>query len=175
MKKLLIILLIFVSCEKEQETYIVFKENSHYSNIGVQRQDSNELHYIVEFNESIVYDIGTDQSDKCKLFGLAPGFQFNWDELSFRHSFFFMNDSVHIGAYIHDNDTLIKKHLYTGLYEPIECYLKDYGDSVIFVVNNHYLSIPVTPHETKNYYIPNPYFGGNCKPPHEITIKYEEL
>jgi hypothetical protein len=180
MKKLLLILLLF-SCESEKTNQIVFTPDSHYSNIGISWQRSNVLEYWVEFNESIVYDIGTDQSDKNKLFGLAKNVA-NWKHHSFRHSFWYdpSIDSVHIGAYV--RDTILygaqpkKVHL-TSISHKESLYLRiEVKDTIVkFWAKDSYCIVPISKHDIKLFAIPKPYFGGDQYPPHEITLNYEIL
>ena len=169
----------YTSCSTQYDDYIIIKEGNHYSNIGVGHQEGSSLAVVYTFNESCEYNVDTDQSDKNKLFGLAPNFDINWDNLSFRISWYYDNDSIYLGAYIHDKDlgySPLKVHMYTSsIMGQIETSIVDCGDSVIFTIQDIIYIAKVSPHKTKGYYIPSPYFGGNRVAQQDIKIKYEKL
>lgn len=168
------------SCKEEVESIKVeIKEGKHYSNIGVRHQKSNELNYMIIFSNNCVYDIDIDQTDKNKLFGLSPNLDVNWDNQSFRHSWYYNNDSIYLGAYVYDEkygDKPLKIPIGTVcINEWVYLGIKDYKDSVQFTCKNEIFIIYLTHHDTTGYYIPSPYFGGNRTAPHDINFEIIEL
>lgn len=182
MKRLIYILIVisFMSCESEPEwEECVIKESEHYSNAPYMTQTSKTLRVEYMFDESIRYDIGEDQSDKCKLFGIGKIVP-NWKHLSFRHSFWYdpSIDSIRIGAYVRDTieygDKPKKVHiLNVGIYEKFMTEIEDCDSFVRFNVNEKYVEVKVSSHNIWLYGIPRPYFGGNCVAQNDITIKYK--
>ena len=180
MKKLIFILLL-ISCEPIHIWQTcTFTPERHESNVNFWMRSDSILEVCYRFNDSYIYDIGEDQSDKNKLFGIAPEYDCDWDNLSFRISIFYQNDSLHIGAYVHDlqkyGEKAKKVHIKTiPVNSEIYTRIEDLGNVVYFTVDEITISIDVTPHETQGYVITRPYFGGNKTAPHKITFEYKIL
>lgn len=135
---------------------------------------SNRLEYIVEFDSSCIYDlISEDQYDINKLFGFSSGmhhvnsarFGWNWDGRHLHiYSYCYINKKRNI-SYICSID-LEKEYKFIILNKKTS-----YLFTIIDLETNKIYQTSITKQPTP---LPGyqlwPYFGGNCKAPHDIKI-----
>jgi hypothetical protein len=128
------------------------------------------LAYNVTFTDSCRYSIGKDQDDINKLFGI--GYFPHHHYRSVRVGWNYDDDfgTISLFSYWYKDWTRDLKYICSvDINEPIDI-LMDIGKDIHTIqVNNvrHHLLIPSHPVG----FLLRPYFGGNQKAPHDITIK----
>ena len=142
----------------------------------------NDLEKKITFTESCRYDIGENQKDWNKLFGMSFGFkplvkQFQMHYNSARFGFRYDPDSqcVEVAPYLYVNGQ--RKYAETLGIEPLKCeILKEYDMSIIvygsYVAYNAGTKIWVLNQEipSRRGFTAPLYFGGNKRAPHTIEV-----
>lgn len=128
------------------------------------------LEYKITFTESCIYNIGLDQSDINKLFGIGyfPFHHINSLRIGWNYN---VNQSnISILAYWYKNRVRNWKYLASVNIGDNNTYeLMPYKRGHLVLINNSYsLEIDVEPQELG--YLLRPYFGGNQTAPHDIEI-----
>lgn len=157
----------------------IVKKNHHYSDGFLFKlfnliNVSNRLEYIVKFDSSCIYELNNeDQYDVNKLFGFSSGnhktnsarFGWNWDG---RH--------LHIYSYCYINKKRDISYICSVKLETEYKFIiidrkTDYLFTIINLENNsvYQKTIKKLPTPLPGYQL-WPYFGGNCKAPHDIKI-----
>ncbi len=174
--------LLFASCSKDIEQvsedfhYKIYtiKKGNHSSGVHANTFSRTHLEFTAIFNESAIYKI-SDQSDVNKLYGFSDcncvhmenSARFGWR----------WNDSLEIFGYTH-NDGIIDQKYIASIPVNKECryHLFIDNDYYYFTVNGNQVKMKrsCTNKGGTKYYL-FPYFGGDEKAPHEITIKIKEF
>lgn len=158
------------------------EKNHHYSDGFIYKllnafHDSNRMAYFVKFNESTLYsDETVDRFDVNKLFGFSIGLHHN---NSYRFGWNCLDGKIHIYAYSYikgvrniDEICVIEND------KEYKFIIRLNGDKAIFtVVSEDYDINQVTqlvPTSKFFGYCLWPYFGGNKKAPHKISIELEK-
>lgn len=164
-----------------KEIYI--KQGHHYSNEWVKPilwckgYERNETRTYI-FDESCRYLIGSDQSDKNKLFGWSYGFH---HKNSVRVSWWYSpdDDRIVIGLYTYNDGEVSKKKLSNvEIGKPIELTLStrvDYTDLIVCELSdgNRKINSYIYKNNLSRWgYTLTTYFGGNKTAPHKITMRY---
>jgi len=159
------------------------KKGNHYSfSIPCIHFNKKSFSYLIEFTDSCKYDIGKNQYDINKLFGLSYGLHHN-NSARFGWRWNPKKNSIDIISYVYINGERIKdnsKILITDVKLNVPFIIS-------FKVENEYYSFTVF-YNDKKYnkkikhgslpfwgYKLNPYFGGKISSPHDIIIKYSYL
>ena len=127
------------------------------------------LAYMVRFDQSARYDIGADQSDINKLFGIgylphhfhnSVRIGWNWDEQKQR---------VVTWAYWYKDSLNYSEKLHEVRLNVTERYaIHFFPDRHTIMVPGKSMTIPIQP-RTSGYLL-GPYFGGNQTAPHDINL-----
>lgn len=128
------------------------------------------LEHKVTFTESCRYDIGEDQTDINKLFGIGyfPFHHINSVRIGWAYNI--STDTIKIYAYWYKNKErkwLFLRDLNIGQPNTFKISIRE-KEHVIFFNQSFGVSIDV-PGQPIGYLL-RPYFGGNKKAPHDITI-----
>lgn len=181
MKRLSFVLILYVllvgliSCAKSQTSDVIYtiKKGSHYSN-APHKIVGSKLNYNITFDESAMYTIDSiEQADINKLFGFNSCSALH-DYQSARLGWRWYHDSLQIMYYIYDKGERIYGYLTSvPINVPCEYELvqtdKEYkfkANGVKFTYKKKWKCKALY-----NYHL-WPYFGGNVKAPHDITIKF---
>ncbi len=173
MRKWLFISFLFVvGCYKPSSDEVVIRSGTHSdARIPSVMVNAGSIAYEVEFTPSCRYDIGDDQGDINKLFGLGylPAHRDN----SVRFGWWYDNekDSIGIMAYWYDRGQRNAEHLrYVALSEVHHYAIHAQGDEHILTIDRYHVRTVVT-NRSNICYALHPYFGGNRPAPHDIIIK----
>lgn len=145
---------------------------------------SNEIVFWFEFPDSTcVYEIGENQSDWNKLFGVVD----YWNKIhdySFRYGWRYHKGSLQIGSYVHLGDDLLKSYICSVKLKEINYCIIEISEGIAtFNIYTHcgdtysHSIMDDRIHSVNIWYVLYPYFGGNCTVPHKINInlKCEQL
>lgn len=162
-------------------TYTIFK-GFHFSlpPFPIFFYKKRSFQRVVKFDSSIIYDIGKDQGDIHKLWGI------HWGKIHSNSARFGMRynsgKGIEILAYCYDKGVRVN----TNENEKVVCTLTDYGyysTKIREMDNQYFFSVEISKdnwvhaHQLKTYKPPalgffsRPYFGGNRTAPHKIKIK----
>ncbi len=174
---LLIPLLVLSSCslynDYGQEITYIIPEGSHYSTHEFFTYVSDDtLSFSFRFDESAIYDIGSDQSDINKLFGFAEGSAQNIHTWSARFGWRWYNDQLEILAYAYIDGVRESELLGTlEIGESGTGTITSEDDRYIFTYEDATVVIPkTTPFHSSKKFLSYPYFGGNIAAQHEVTV-----
>ena len=178
MKKLLIILIIAVTgCvdfDHEGQLYLILK-GKHKSNSPIAFISSNQLHFEGMFDESAIYDLGNkDQLDINKLIGFSFGLEShhkNSARIGWRWSI--EKNKVELFAYYYLSSERFYEHICDVNINQVFSGQISLSDSTInFSIDHYHLEVEssIAVKYGSQKYILHPYFGGNQKAPHNITI-----
>jgi len=128
------------------------------------------LEYNVTFTDSCRYDIGEDQTDINKLFGIGYFPFHHWNSVRIGWAYNPTTDKIDISAYWYEKgqrkwQETVRKNIGEEINFKIEIGKHNHYISI----NNSYATIPL-PGQRLGYLL-RPYFGGNRKAPHDIEIK----
>lgn len=164
-----------ISCAKSQTNEVTYtiKKGSHYSN-APHRIVHSKLNYTITFDASAMYSIDSvEQADINKLFGFNSCSALH-DYQSARLGWRWYHDSLQIMYYIYDQGERVYGYLTSvPMNVPSEYELVQTDSEYRFKVNGVKF-IYKKKWKCKalyNYHL-WPYFGGNIKAPHDITIKF---
>jgi len=144
-------------------------------------RNKTQFSKVVTFDSSAIYDIGVEQSDINKLWGIRDAF-FSNHKNSARFGWRYAGEGmIELLAYCYDKGV----RLNTGGGEVSLGFVKPYESVVteIFVLENKYIfrvgigsetiieQVEKATLSSKWYFTSNPYFGGNLTAPHTIKIK----
>lgn len=143
----------------------------YYNSHGIERD--------VVFDESAFYDLGEDNEDVNKLFGLGYFFNHHTDSARFGWNFNLQTNRIRLYAYCYVNgERIIEKICEVLPHNKVRCIIYVYEGKYIFAVHDGYnewyqlgeKEIPFT-HNKKWSYRLGCFFGGNNTAPHDIKIK----
>ena len=171
-KTLFISLVLAVGCYKASSDEVVIRSGSHSDfRLPTVMVNAGSIAYEVAFTETCRYDIGEDQTDINKLFGL--GYMLAHRENSVRFGWWYdpSKDSVGIMAYWYDRGKRNADHLrYVALSDSHHYMIIARDDVHILTIDRLEVKRVVTKRSEICYAL-HPYFGGNRPAPHDIVIK----
>lgn len=185
MKQLLYLLLFaagFISCQKLEITedldgFVVYtiKKGEHSVGSSVSFRAGNYIECLGVLTESCVYTIdSTNQCDINKLFGLSDSLS-HLDH-SARFGWRYYNNQLEILAYVRRGSNFYFEILGTVNPGDVEKYkIEILNDVYRFTFKDSVFDMPRTSKYTGPRYTLYPYFGGNIKAPHDITIKLKRI
>ncbi len=157
----------------DEEVAYIIPAGAHYSTHAFfQYITDDTLSFSFRFDGSAIYDIGSEQSDINKLFGFAEGKAQNIHEYSARFGWRWLNDRIEILAYCYVDGGRISKSLGTAeIGIDYEGTITTTPDRYTFSYEGN--SVTITKDDefyAERKYLSYPYFGGNIKAPHEVTV-----
>jgi len=156
---------------------------------GLQYADSTEslieivgvknLHFNVIFDSSAIYqtDTANNQHDINKLYGFADNNAYDHHAFSARFGWNWYKGQLLLYAYIYNNSVMSFKSLGAiPLGVAADCQIIVQGNEYLFVLNGVTTIMPrASTTTTGEGYKLFPYFGGNEKAPHKISIAIKEI
>lgn len=128
---------------------------------------ARSIAYEVQFGYGCKYDIGEDQSDINKLFGVGYWFH---HRNSARIGWRYFNDRIELHYYCYVNGNRITGLLgYASMNKPVTVQYTYTKTAYVFECNGNLFSILHSGHGRFGYLL-GTYFGGNRKAPHEMRI-----
>jgi hypothetical protein len=153
-------------------TYTI-KKGKHRSGFNYKVDYNNNIKFEVEFDESAIYKTKNpdDQADINKLYGFSDGGNHHM-ESSIRIGWRWYNDKLELLWFKHEEGKFSYGPLETiNLNQTYICRITTLGNKYLIGLNNYCYQVERSFRgDFKHYYL-NPYFGGNEKAPHDITIK----
>jgi len=178
LKKIKIFFLILINlfgCRKNSFNYKIYKiyKGHHRSSFSYKTTKSNLINFDVIFDKSAIYKVknSNNQADINKLYGVSDCGRQHM-EYSIRFGWRYYQNRLQLLWFKHEAGIfsfgLIKNIKINKSYN---CTIKITDNNYILCVDNTCESI--TRICSKNYmrYVLYPYFGGDEKAPHDITIK----
>lgn len=135
---------------------------------------SDELTYKVMFTPSCRYDVGEDQSDVNKLFGIgyAPHHHYNSARFGWRYEK--SSDMIEIMAYWYlDGKRHMQSIVFVAIGHTLHYAIRRCADHHLLMVRNNTYSVPVA--RQMAGILLQAYFGGNKTAPHDIHINMTRL
>lgn len=179
MKKIFLILLSLVSCNKIDEngfkTYII-KKGKHRSGWRYNTSNSNSFNIEVVFDKSAIYetDDPTNQYDVNKLWGISDCGNHHHDN-SIRFGWRWLNDSLEILWYRRMNGNFeFEKITNVNIDEVNKMHISINKNSYELRVNGVIKTVDRPCSQDFKRYKLYPYFGGDEKAPHRIKILIKE-
>ncbi len=172
---LLFLVVFILSCKKiDTQGYRVYKikEGRHRSNTAYCTNKSNYISFEAIFDESAQYisDDPDNQYDVNKLYGLSDC-ETSHTKNSIRFGWRWLNDSLEILWYKReDGDFSFEKITTINLNTSYYYTITFTEDSYILSVNGVQVEVNRKCSGTYRKYYLYPYFGGDEKAPHDITI-----
>jgi hypothetical protein len=165
---------------------MVIKKNTHapFRFPRLFSLSKSKLECTVNFNSNCKYDIGEDQDDVNKLFGIGYFPFHRWNSIRFGWRYSKENDKIEILAYWYLNKVRNFKHIcYVDLNREYDYSInlsKEEGKVYFSVSDLHsqsaFFEAVNINFQYRNFgYILKPYFGGNRKAPHDMNIKFKFL
>jgi hypothetical protein len=134
------------------------------------------LDYYVIFDQSCAYDIGEDQDDVNKLFGIGYFPFHRWNSVRFGWRYSKDVDKIEILSYVYVNKVRYFEHIcYVDFFNSYKFSISHISDlKVIFAVSEMndgkvYRSEFLSKFRSFGYLL-GPYFGGNKTAPHDIQL-----
>ena len=167
------------------EVFII-KKNRHYSNLLKIKLHilKNKIKYKILFDESSQYDLkNNDQYDINKLFGISYGFHHR-NSARFGWRWDLDKGKIEILAYVYKNGKRINEweqdiHIaYIDFFEFYEMEIQKNKNEYIFTLKKDsdkkvYKKLIKSRAKCFFSYELFPYFGGNKKAPHDISISFK--
>ena len=158
--------------------YRIFK-GCHYSNFLPsfhKVQNDFGISTNVIFDESCKYEID-EKSCVNKLFGFCFGFGVHKNSVRFGWTYNNEKNSIVIWKYIYSNKKLFKEKIYSceiGMIHKYQLYLirQDSYYKVGFYIDNQFVCSDKLKSDSCFITTLGPYFGGNTRAPHKITINF---
>ena len=179
-KFILLVLLLIVACEpvyKIDYQKIKISKGSHSSHLRVELLQNDIMKYWVKFDSSAIYTSQTkeNQWDTNKLFGFSDCNEHHHQN-SARFGWRWLENKIDIMIYCYiDGERIIEK---IGEVNPMEEHLYNIQmteDAYHFTLDNVSQSISRRSSCQKGlYYTLWPYFGGDEKAPHDITLYFKD-
>jgi hypothetical protein len=186
--------LLLICCTKPTDHYIktipqkldatdytkyVIKKGEHYSNLSTYKAiEITALNFIVKFDNSAIYTSKEkiNQHDINKLYGFSDN-NAHHHEYSARFGWSFINDALHLYAYVYNEGKRNITDLGTiAINTEKECSIKVSGTKYVFTVDDKSTSIERSSKTTKaKGYMLYPYFGGDETAPHDVHIAIKNL
>jgi hypothetical protein len=160
------------SCYKGDDYVVLIRKGDHsddrFPYLWVNKK---KMEFDITFTESCRYNLGTDQSDQNKLFGIgySPGHRMN----SVRFGWFYNPtlDCIEISAYTYEDGVrYILQMAKVAIGETNRYVLTIDGDRHDLEVVGKARNRVMTKSSAFSYML-HPYFGGNQPAPHHIYIK----
>lgn len=202
MKKINLILALFilaviaVQCEKyvnpfsvthEWETYTIFPEgydckfdecwftpDGHKANpFYIHAIKDTAFMFDFQFpDSSCIYDIGKDQSDWNKLYGIVDYLN-NTHTESYRFAWRWLNDELQIGYYVHIDNAIYKGIMYVADIREVVTGVIEVTDNFVTFKIISDLTLEKTIYDDRircieKGFTSNPYFGGDCAVNHIV-------
>lgn len=176
-----IIVLLFNSCElfKEKKEYIIYTipagEQSSHTKVTLFTRE--EIKFLARFDHTAIYTTNdpVNQHDLNKLFGFSDctsSHQHN----SARFGWRWFNNQLEVYAYCYANGVRSSKFMtILNLEQDYECSIRIHDRRYIFYLNGVSVTMDRGCDSGGARYYLFPYFGGDEKAPHNITIKIKNL
>lgn len=133
-----------------------------------------EIAHRVMFTPSCRYDIGPEQSDVNKLFGVGYAPHHHRNSVRFGWRYDRQSDMIEILAYWYlDGQRYIHPMMFAGIGQTLHYAIRRNADHHLLIARWQTFSVPV--HSQRVGYLLRPYFGGNMTAPHDITINMTRL
>ena len=174
----MLLFVLTLSCEQPiddpYETFVI-PEGKHNATLTTQSLQSDQINFSAIFDESAIYESKTaeNQHDINKLVGFSDC-NAHHHQSSARFGWRWLNDQIEILAYVYGDGE--RQTEYIGAVNPNDTasyHLKITEKAYVFRLND-FDEVAVS--RAKNcdrglYYMLFPYFGGDEKAPHDISIK----
>lgn len=178
-EKWVFILIAFIGCRKIDDngyrTYTI-KKGKHRSGYRYVTTRSDLIEFKVIFDESAEYECKDpiNQYDINKLYGVSDCGD-NHMDYSIRFGWRWINDSLQLLWFRHQHGEFSFEPLrYIDINQSYDCSIEITDDNYILGIDNTKFYVERTcPHNYKRYML-YPYFGGDEKAPHTITIRIKE-
>jgi hypothetical protein len=164
------------SCKKiDSDGYRIFtiKENKHRSTSSYNTTKSKLISFKCIFDSSAIYETcdSLNQYDVNKLYGISDC-GYNHKEYSIRVGWRWLNDSLEILWFKHQYGIFSFEKIKTiDLCKEYDYSIEILEDEYIICIDGDCKSTPRNCHsDNRNYYL-YPYFGGDERSPHDITIR----
>jgi hypothetical protein len=153
---------------------MIIRKGTHSSfRIPVVTMDT-EVAYKVAFMPSCRYDIGPEQADINKLFGLGYMPHHHDNSVRFGWRYHKEVDMVEVLAYWYDNGKRAWASMFfTAIGQESVYRIRKQGDIHILEARHNTMRVPVCPRRIG--YLLRPYFGGNSTAPHDIHINMQRI
>jgi hypothetical protein len=160
------------------KTYTI-DSSSHFSNKNdFVPFNSDSLHFVAVFDHSAIYASkqASNQSDINKLYGFSDCSTIH-HENSARFGWNWHNNSLRIYAYVYKDGIRTSKEMTSlSLEKENEFKILKKDGKYIFTVNQaHHTVIPAGCHTQVQGYRLYPFFGGDEKAPHQVTIRIKDF
>ena len=160
-------------------TQYTIKKGEHYTTENnFVPVDTVELAFTVQFDSSAVYTTANPQNqyDINKLYGFADNGAAH-HLYSARFGWRWSDNALRLFAYVYNAGEVLSEEIATvPIGSPIRCRLDVAGNQYHFYCNEWFKTLPraSTTQKGKGYLL-YPYFGGDEKAPHDITIWIKNL
>lgn len=135
---------------------------------------STELVHKVTFTESCRYDIGPEQADVNKLFGIGYLPHHHRNSVRFGWRYVHAGGMVEILAYWYRNgERYMNPMALVSIGTPHVYVMRRHENMHQLYLDKTLMEIPVLSH--RYGFLLGPYFGGNMTAPHDIEIKFAPL
>ena len=155
--------------------HFLIKQGQHYSSPKIiETLQSNQLVFTAMFDESAIYDLGSDalQSNKNKLLGMSDCNSMH-HENSARFAWQWYNGKLEIYAYCYANGIRCEKYVGFVSLNTVNHYRIELTEAHYrFSVNDEVVVEMERGNTCKTgvYYMLWPYFGGTVPAPHDVHI-----
>lgn len=158
--------------------YYIKKGNQSAENTGYKSVTSNEMKFIVRFDQSAVYSVNNpeNQSDVNKLYGFSDNHAAH-HQFSARFGWRYMNNQLTLHAYVYNNEQRTEQLISAiEIGKEYSCSIQAAGNQYIFKAAGKTVTIPrlATGANVDGYKL-FPYFGGNETAPHDIHIFIKDI
>ena len=128
-----------------------------------------EIKHIISFTDSCRYNIGTDQCDINKLFGIGFLPYHRRNSIRFGWRYIPQSDNIEILSYYYIKGKRYNQHIsFVDINQPYTYTIKWTQNNYQMIVNDTSITIQMNNHIFG--YTLFPYFGGNIPAPHDIII-----
>lgn len=180
MKKYILILLCLLSCRKIDDNgfrIYTIKSGNHKSRSSFKTTKTNNLQFQVIFDSTAIYETSdpVNQWDVNKLYGTSDCGD-RHQESSIRIGWRWLNDSLELHWFRHDQDFEFQKIKCVELNQIIDCSIQFNNSEYIINIDDISVTIdrPCSRSSNRKYYL-WPYFGGDETAPHDIKIRIKNL
>lgn len=135
-----------------------------------------ELCYDVTFTNSCAYNIGKEQEDINKLFGIGYLPHHHCNSVRFGWRYHINSNKIELFAYSYINSSRSWDFLtFVNLNDKIRCRMQINRSGHALSIDEYSLPHIVNLKPKKMGYILSPYFGGNTTAPHDIEILISKI
>ena len=158
----------------KQFTKYTIKKGDQYCDLnGLRSVKLTEMKFVVKFDSSAIYQttLAENQYDINKLYGFSDN-NSGHHQYSARFGWRWSDGALRLFAYVYNNGAVLSQELTTiGIGEEINCSIQVSNSGYVFNVNETTVRLPrLAATEKGDGYQLYPYFGGDEKAPHDISI-----